>query len=181
MEIHVRPALEADIEAIQRIYNHEILTGTATWDLEPWSVEARRDWLAEHAADPSTPVVVAQIEGSRHEVAGFAYLSIYRAKAGYRYTRETSVYVDARYHRAGVGRALMEVQLAAARTLALHSLMAVIEAANEASITLHQVFGFERVAVKREVGRKFGRWLDSVEMELLLPMDPPDGAVSGTA
>ena len=174
MDIQIRPALESDLEAIQRIYNHEILTGTATWDLEPWTDDVRRAWMLEHASDPSTPVVVAEIEGNPREVAGFAYLSTYRAKAGYRYTRETSVYVDERYQRAGVGRALMEFQLAATRTLALHSLVAVIEAANEASIALHEGFGFERVALKREVGRKFGRWLDSVEMELLLPMEPAD-------
>jgi L-amino acid N-acyltransferase YncA len=174
MDVHVRPALESDLEAIQRIYNQEILTGTATWDLEPWTDEVRREWLVEHASDPSTPVVVAEIEGGPGQVAGFAYLSLYRAKAGYRYTRETSVYVDARYQRAGVGRALMDVQLAAARSLGLHSLMAVIEAANDASIALHEGLGFEQVALKREVGRKFGRWLDSVEMELLLPIEPPD-------
>lgn len=171
MDLRVRPVRESDLEAIQRIYNHEILTGTATWDLQPWSDEQRREWLHEHAADPSIPVVVAEVEG---EVAGFAYLSIYRAKAGYRYARETSVYVDERFHRAGVGRALMEVQLAAARALGLHALLAVIEAANEASIRLHAGLGFERVALKREVGRKFGRWLDSVEMELLLPLEPED-------
>jgi phosphinothricin acetyltransferase len=171
MEFHVRPVAEADLDALQRIYNHEILTGTATWDVEPWSDEQRREWLREHAADPSIPVVVAEVEG---EVAGFAYLSIYRAKVGYRYTRETSVYVDPRFHRAGAGRALMEVQLANARAIGLHALMAVIEATNEASIALHAGLGFERVALKRQVGRKFGRWLDSVEMELLLPLEPPD-------
>ena len=174
MDVHVRPALERDLEAIQRIYNHEILTGTATWDLEPWPDEQRREWLAEHAADPSIPVIVAEVGGAEGGVAGFAYLSIYRAKLGYRYTRETSVYVDQRFHRGGVGRALMEVQLASARALGLHALMAVIEAENAPSIALHAGLGFERVALKREVGRKFGRWLDSVEMELLLPLEPRD-------
>ncbi|MSP23083.1 MAG: N-acetyltransferase family protein [Dehalococcoidia bacterium] len=171
MDVHVHSALEQDLEAIQRIYKYEILTGTATWDLAPWPAEQRLEWWREHVADPSIPVVVAEVEGA---VAGFAYLSIYRAKAGYRYTRETSVYVDQRFHRGGVGRALMEVQLASARALGLHALMAVIEAENAASIALHAGFGFERVALKREVGRKFGRWLDSVEMELLLPLEPPD-------
>jgi L-amino acid N-acyltransferase len=175
MDVHVRPALERDLEAIQRIYNHEILTGTATWDLAPWPDAQRREWWAEHAADPSIPVLVADVEGaSGLEVGGFAYLSIYRAKAGYRYTRETSVYVDPRFHRRGVGRALMEVQLASARALGLHALMAVIEAENVASLELHARLGFERVSHKRQVGRKFGRWLDSVEMELLLPLEPAD-------
>lgn len=171
MDFTIRPALEQDLPAIQRIYNREILEDVNTWDIEAWSDVERRAWFDEHAADPSSPVVVADADGT---VAGFAYLSIYRGKAGYRFTRETSVYVDPAFHRRGVGRALMEAQLATARTLGVHALMALIEASNEASIALHAAFGFEIIARKVEVGRKFGRWLDSVEMELLLPVQPSD-------
>ncbi len=163
--------MESDLAAIQRIYNHEILHGTATWDIEPWSDDERRLWLEEHAADPTLPAIVAQLDS---EVAGFAYFSIYRGKVGYRYTRETSVYVDERFHRRGIGVALVRAQIETARGLSLHALMAVIEASNDASIALHAALGFERVALKREVGRKFGRWLDSVEMQLLLPVEPRD-------
>ena len=167
----IRPVTLGDLEGLQRIYNHEILHGVATWDLEPWTDIERRAWIEEHAADATLSAVVADVGG---EVAGFAYFSTYRGKVGYRYTRETSVYVDERYHRRGIGRALMESQIETARGLGLHALMAVIEASNDASITLHAALGFERVALKREVGRKFGRWLDSVEMELLLPVTPRD-------
>ncbi len=167
----IRPVTAADLQGLQRIYNHEILHGVATWDLDPWPDAERRAWIEEHAADPRLSTVVAEVGG---EVAGFAYFSTYRGKVGYRYTRETSVYVDERYHRRGIGRALMASQIETARGLGLHALMAVIEASNEASITLHAALGFTRVAHKREVGRKFGRWLDSVEMELLLPVTPRD-------
>jgi phosphinothricin acetyltransferase len=167
----IRTARAEDIPAIQRIYNREILEGVATWDIEPWSDAVRAAWLDEHLADPTLPVVVADLEG---DVAGFAYFTTYRGKVGYRYTRETSVYVDPRYHRHGLGRALMASQIATARRVGLHALMAVIEASNEASIALHRELGFVEVARKREVGRKFGRWLDSVEMQLLLPLDPSD-------
>ena len=171
LDANIRPAAIGDLPALQRIYNHEILHGTATWDIEPWTDAQRAAWLEEHAADRTLSVVVADLDG---EVAGFAYFSIYRGKVGYRYTRETSVYVDDRFHRRGVGRALMRSQLETARVVGLHALMAVIEASNAASIELHATLGFERVSRKREVGRKFGRWLDSVEMELLLPLEPPD-------
>lgn len=167
----LRPVTLADLEGLQRIYNHEILHGVATWDLEPWSDAERRAWIEEHSADPTLSTVVADVAG---QVAGFAYFSTYRGKVGYRYTRETSVYIDERYHRRGIGRALMESQIDTARRLGLHALMAVIEASNEGSIALHAALGFERVAHKREVGRKFGRWLDSVEMELMLPVTPRD-------
>lgn len=171
MDLTIRPALEHDLAAIQRIYNREILEGVATWDIDPWSDAERRAWFEEHTADPTQSVVVADLGG---EAVGFAYLSLYRGKVGYRYTRETSVYVDHAVHRRGVGRALMAAQLATARALGIHALMALIEASNEPSIQLHAAFGFEIIARKIEVGRKFGRWLDSVEMELLLPADPPD-------
>ncbi len=167
----VRPVTLGDLEGLQRIYNHEILHGVATWDLVPWTDLERRAWIEEHSADPMLSTVVADLAG---EVAGFAYFSTYRGKVGYRYTRETSVYIDPAYHRQGIGRALMESQIETARHLGLHALMAVIEASNVGSIALHAALGFERVAHKREVGRKFGRWLDSVEMELMLPVTPPD-------
>ncbi len=171
MDITIRPAIERDLAAIQRIYNREILEGVATWDIEAWSDDERRAWMHEHARDPSQSAIVAELDGG---VVGFSYLSLYRGKDGYRYTRETSVYVDRAFHRRGVGRALMEAQLATAQSLGIHALMALIEASNEPSIELHAAFGFEIIARKIEVGRKFGRWLDSVEMELLLPVDPPD-------
>ncbi|MFN8639219.1 MAG: N-acetyltransferase family protein [Dehalococcoidia bacterium] len=135
------------------------------------SDDERRAWFDEHAADPSSPVVVADADGT---VAGFAYLSIYRGKAGYRFTRETSVYVDPAFHRRGVGRALMEAHGDCAH-LGVHALMASpsrrrTRPASPSTPRLASVI----IARKVEVGRKFGRWLDSVEMELLLPVQPSD-------
>lgn len=169
MDHRIRPALDRDLEAINRVYNDEILHRTNTWELEPWPIERRREWFIEHESDPTLTVLVAEVEG---ECAGFAYLSLYRPRAGYRYTRESTVYVDLRYHRMGIGRALMEALLEVARAQPVRALLAVIEASNVASIELHRVLGYEQDAVRRQVGRKFGRWLDSVEMELLLPFEP---------
>ena len=163
----IRPAVEADLEALNRIFNNEVLRGTATWDEEPWSIERRRAWLAEH--DDSTPVLVAEADGL---VAGFAYLSYYRRQSGYRFTRENTVYVDPPHHRRGIGRRLLAALIAEARRAGMHAIIAMIEAENEASIALHRELGFEAIGRLREVGFKFGRWLDDVEMLLLLDDEP---------
>ena len=159
----VRHAVASDLDAINRIYNHEVLHGTATWDEDPWSVEQRRAWFEQH--DQSTPVLIAEVAGS---VVGFAYLSHYRPKAGYRFTRENTVYVEEGYRGRGVGRRLLEALLDEARRDGVHAVIAVIEAENAVSIRLHERLGFELIGTGREVGFKFGRWLDSVYMELLL-------------
>jgi L-amino acid N-acyltransferase len=159
----IRPAVEADLAAINRIYNDEVLHGIATWDLEPWSEARRREWFREH--DAGTPVLVAEHEG---ELAGFAYLSAYRGKPGYRFTRENTVFVDPRLHRRGIGRLLLAALIEEARRLRLRTLVAWIEAGNAASIELHRAAGYTEVGHERETGYKFGRWLDAVEMQLLL-------------
>lgn len=161
--VRVRVAIDADVEAINRIYNREIEHGVATWDMEPWPMERRREWFA-HQGGQLYVVVAEAPEG----IAGFAYLAPYRERAGYRFTREDTVYVDPAFHRRGIGRALLAQILEHARTLDTHAVMARIEASNEPSLALHRAFGFEAVGLEREIGHKFGRWLDLITMELLL-------------
>lgn len=165
----LRPALPADLSAIQRIYDEAIRDTTATWDEAPWPWEQRLAWWREHEADPTTPVFVAEAGG---EVVAFAYLSWYRPKSGYRFTREDTVYVDPAYQGKGLGRALLEETVGAARELGVHVLIASIEATNAASLALHASLGFEPAGVQREVGFKFGRWLDLVVLQLVLPGAP---------
>lgn len=160
----IRPATHADLEAINRIYNHEVRTGVATWDEQPWPATLREAWFADR--DPATePVLVAVRAGS---VVGFGYLSQYRARSGYRFTREDTLYIDPAHQRHGVGRALLAALIAAAREAGMHTLVAVIEAENVASIELHAHAGFTVAGRKREAGFKFARWLDVVELQLLL-------------
>lgn len=161
----IRPATHADLPAILRIYNDAIRDTTATWDEAPWTMAQREAWWEQHMADRGSPVLAAEAGG---ELAGFAYLSVYRPKTGYRFTREDTIYLDPRFHGQGIGRQLLAALVDRARVLKLHALIAIIEASNEASIALHRGAGFEVVGHEREVGFKFGRWLDLVTMELLL-------------
>ncbi len=162
----IRPATEADLEAINDIYNDEVLHRVASWDYEVWSIDRRRQWLADHQQDATTPVFVADVAG---EVAGMSYLSWYRPRPGYTFTRENTVYIDARFQRRGIGTLLLGALIEAAEASDLRTLIAVIEGSNEASIALHGRFGFEQAGLLREVGFKFGGWLDSVYMQLRLP------------
>lgn len=166
----IRTAIAADLDAINGIYNHEVLHGVATWDEQPWGAEARLEWFRERE-ELGDPVLVAQSQVSGRDVAvvGFGYLSPYRVRSGWRFTAEDTLYLAPEAQRQGIGTALLGALVEAARARGLHALVAVIEAGNVGSIALHARFGFVEVGRKREVGFKFSRWLDLVEMELLLP------------
>jgi L-amino acid N-acyltransferase len=162
--IVIRDATTADLPAINDIYNAEVATGTSTWDGEPWTLEEREAWLARHG-DDTTPVIVAEVNGV---VRGFAYLSWYRNKSGFRFTREDSIYIDPSCRGKGLGMPLLAALIQRAQAARLHVLVAVITADNEASIRLHQRLGFEESGRLRECGYKFGHWLDVVEMSKIL-------------
>ncbi len=161
----IRPATEADLPAINEIYNREIREGVATWDLEEWSAEVRLAWFREHSA-PGTVVLVADLP--RTPVVGFGYLSQYKSRLGFRFTREDTVYVRPEHQRTGVGRALLGALIEEARCLDVHVVLARIDAMNEASIALHRGLGFEVTGEERETGHKFGAWRSLVQMQLVL-------------
>jgi L-amino acid N-acyltransferase YncA len=160
----IREAQKADLDAINAIYNREVLEGVATWDEEPWSADARAAWFAERSRLGDAVLVAERAD----VLAGFGYLSPYRARSGWRFTHEDTLYIAPEAQRSGAGAAILEALIRAARVRELHALIAVIEAGNVGSIALHERFGFGVVGTKREVGFKFGRWLDLVEMQLLL-------------
>jgi len=161
--VRLRPATPADAAATAAIYNHEVSTSWVTFDLVTRTVEEQAAWL--DARSGALEVVVAEIDGA---VAGFASLSPYRDRPAYRTTVEDSVYVHPDHRGAGVGRALLEEIVGVARERGFHSVIGRIVGGHTASIALHAAVGFEQVGVEREVGRKFGRWLDVVVMQLLL-------------
>jgi phosphinothricin acetyltransferase len=160
----LRSATRDDLFAINSIYNYEIEFGIATWDDDPWTIESRESWF--DARSPEEPVLVVDLDG---HVAGFGYLSWYRSKIGYRFTREDTLYLVPTYQRRGIGARLLEALIEQAKSIGIHTLIAQIESSNEASIALHQNFGFELLGLERQVGYKFDRWLDAQSMQLLLP------------
>lgn len=167
VDVLIRRATASDLDAINRIYNHEVRTGIATWELDEWSSERRAAWFQERAVDE--PVLVAERRG---EVIGFAYLTRYRGRRGYQYTRENTVFVAPHEQRRGVGRELMLGLIDAARDLGLHTLVAWVDRENAGSIALHQAMGYEVVGGERETGHKFGEWRSSVELQFMLDDEP---------
>ena len=159
----VRDAVAGDAAALLRIYNREVLESTATLDAEPRTHEEQVQWLADRSGGRA--VVVVEVDGV---VAGFASISAFKARAAYRPTVENSVYVDRDFQRQGLGRILMEAIIDRARLFGFHSVIARIAQGNPGSIALHESLGYEIVGVEREVGRKFSRWLDVTEMQLML-------------
>jgi len=163
--MHVRPAVHADLAGILEIYNEAVLNTTASYDCEPRTMEHRVAWFDERMKS-NYPVFVAQNEAGR--IVGWSALNPYHARAGYRFTTENSVYVAADQRGCGIGKRLMPPLIAGARERGLHAIIAGIDAENDVSIRLHASFGFEKVGVFKQVGFKFGRWLNVVYMELLL-------------
>jgi phosphinothricin acetyltransferase len=162
--VQLREAEVGDTEAILEIYNHQVLTSTATFDLVPRTLEQQQGWLTERSG---AHVVLVALDDDGN-VAGFGALSPYRERAGYATTVEDSVYVDESHQGDGVGRLLLESLVERARSHGFHALMAKIVGGHETSVGLHRACGFDVVGREREVGRKFGRWLDVVLMERLL-------------
>ncbi len=165
MGVGVRLAGVDDAEAIRQIYNREVTGSTVTFDLVPRTLEDQLAWLAKHAG--AHPAVVA-VDDETGEVVGFGSLSPYRDRPAYSTTVEDSVYVHHEHRGRKVGHALLSELVRLATVHGFHSMMARIVGGHEASIALHKACGFELVGVEREVGRKFGRWLDVALMQRLL-------------
>ena len=163
MEPIVREANDADLPGIAAIYNDAILNSTATFDVEPWSEERWRVWLRGHA---NPYAVIVAVDGE--DVLGWGSLSPFRTKAAYRYTTENSVYVREDQRGNGIGRLLLARLVAVASENGFRTVIARIAGDNPVSVRLHERQGFETVGIEREVGHKFGRWLDVVVMQKMV-------------
>ncbi|TAH01232.1 MAG: N-acetyltransferase family protein [Sphingobacteriales bacterium] len=162
--VTIKQATEADIPALLEIYNHVIVNTTAVYDYEPHTLAMRQQWFATKQQQ-GFPVFVAEENG---EVLGFSSIGPFRAWAAYKHTVENSIYVAAAARGRGIAKLLMPPLIEAARQLKLHTMVAGIDASNEASIALHKKFGFTEVAHFKEVGYKFNRWLDLKFLQLIL-------------
>jgi phosphinothricin acetyltransferase len=161
----MRAATEADIAAITAIYRPAVLQGTASFELEPPDeAEMLRRFRA--VADGGYPYFVAELDG---RVMGYAYANAYRTRPAYRFTVEDSVYISPEAQGKGVGRLLLRALIDACTTKGYRLMVAVIgDSRQYASIALHRSAGFTFCGTIHSVGHKFGRWLDSVIMELPL-------------
>ena len=166
MPFTVRDATEADLAGILAIYNEVVRTSTAVYTEQEATLDDRRAWFAQRTGQ-GYPVLVATDLASG-TVLGFATFGDFRPWPGYRHTVEHSVYVRADARRQGLGTALVEPLFGRAASLGKHVMVAGVDAANPASIRLHERMGFERAGTLREVGTKFDRWLDLVFMQRFL-------------
>lgn len=173
--MNIRSSRPDDLERIQAIYAHHVLTGAASFEEVPPSLEelARRrdDVLAR-----GMPYVVAEMDG---RVIGYAYAGPYRLRTAYRYSVEDSIYLDPDCMGRGAGRALLSTVIDRCEEAGCRQMIAVIgDSANASSIGLHRSLGFEPAGLLKAVGFKFGRWVDSVLMQRPLgngEASPPDG------
>lgn len=162
--VTIRNAVAEDVAALLEIYNDIIINTTAVWHEEPHTLEMRQQWFAEKVAN-KVPVFVAE---ENNTIVGFSTIGPFRPWFGYRFTVENSVYVAAASRGKGVANLLMPPLIDAAKKNGLHAIVAGIEASNDASILLHKKFGFVEVAHFKEVGFKFGKWLDLKFLELII-------------
>jgi phosphinothricin acetyltransferase len=159
----IRPATEGDVAGIAAIYDEQVRTGISTFDLEPPPASYWSHHLTSH--EPGDHFLVADDGGS---VAGFAYAGRYRARPGYRLTRETSVYLDPAVRGQGLGRRLYDVLLPQLSADGMHVALALVALPNPASVALHEACGFVHLGTMREVGHKFDRWIDTAWYQLAL-------------
>ncbi|KRW93488.1 GNAT family N-acetyltransferase [Paracoccus sp. MKU1] len=161
----IRDAEDQHINGITAIYNDAVAHTTAIWNETQVDAANRMAWLRDRRR-AGYPVLVAV--GRNGQVLGYASFGDWRAFDGYRHTVEHSVYVRGDQRGAGIGRALMLDLIERARDLGKHVMVAGIEAGNAASIRLHEELGFEQVGHLKQVGAKFGRWLDLAFLQLML-------------
>jgi L-amino acid N-acyltransferase YncA len=162
--INIRHAAETDLPELLVIYNDIIVNTTAVYDYQPHTPAMRKQWL-DTKKEQGFPVFVAEEAG---KIVGFSSIGPFRNWAAYKYSVENSVYVAADQRGKGIGKLLIPPLIEAAKQLDMHTVIAGIDATNEASIRLHKGFGFEEVARFKQVGYKFGRWLDLTFLQLML-------------
>ena len=163
--LEIRPTSAADLPSITEIYAHEVSQGTATFELVPPDLaEMTRRFQA--LMDGGFPYFVAVLEG---RVAGYAYAGPYRPRPAYRFAVENSVYLQPAIHRRGIGQQLLQRLISECEARGFRQMIAVIgDSANAGSIGVHKKCGFQMIGTHPSVGFKFGRWLDTVMMQLPL-------------
>lgn len=169
LSLLIRDATTADVPAITALYADEVRERVATYEYDaPGEPEMERRMREIQAA--GYPYLVAEVDGA---FAGYAYASSYRGRIGYRWTVEDTVYLHPQFQGRGIGKALLARLIELCEGKGYRQMVAVIgEPANAASVILHEKLGFQTVGIFRGLGRKHGRWLDTVQMQR--PLGPGD-------
>ena len=157
--MRIRDAVEADLPAIIDIYNVAVTTRIATAQLEPVTLEERRDWLKEHSSDRH-PFWVLEVDG---QVAGWLTIKPFLPRCAYSGTVELSVYVDQKFRRRGIARSLLEEAIVRARSLGISAMVGLIFGHNQPSLRLFEQLGFERWGLLPRVAQ-----LDGIERDLTI-------------
>lgn len=154
--MNIRLATQHDIPAILSIFNEALIHTTAVYSYQPASLSEQLEWF-KHKTQAGIPILVAEDDLG---VTGYVTYGPFRVRPAYKYTVELSIYVDQRARNTGVGKALMGEILKVCEAKALKTLICGIDSENTASIALCQKFGFTHAGSLKQVGYKFGRWLD---------------------
>jgi L-amino acid N-acyltransferase len=164
MNVTIRKATAEDVPQILEIVNHAILHTTSNYLYEIQTLENQMQWFEDKKAK-NFPVIVADYNGT---AIGFATYGTFREKIGYQFTVEHSVYVAEEFIGKGIGKKLLLALIVLAKEEGYHTMIGGIDAANKGSIAFHKKFGFVENGIIKEVGFKFGKWLDLQFMQLIL-------------
>lgn len=163
--VRIRLSNEDDMAVITDIYGGAVREGTASFELTPPTLDEMLQRRAALLAE-DYPFLVAENDG---HVVGYCYAGKYRPRPAYRFTVEDSIYVSPRMHSRGVGRALLARLIQECEVRGMRQMIAVIgDSNNLGSINLHKALGFKPAGIVKDVGFKFGRWLDQVTMQRAL-------------
>ena len=163
--VSIAPARPGDAAAIAAIYAHHVLTGSASWEIDPPSVEEIGERMAKVQGE-GWPWLIARDAGGA--IAGYAYAAQYNPRAGYRYACENSIYIRHDKLGRGIGTALLAALLQACEACGFRQVVAGIAGTEAASAALHAKAGFVEIGRLKSVGRKHGEWLDVLYMQRAL-------------
>ena len=164
-DTRIEPATLADAAACAKIYAHHVRHGTASFEIEPPD-EAEMAARMAKVLDAGSPWLVAR--ASTGEVVGYAYAAQFRDRPAYCFACENSIYIRHDRLGEGTGRALLALLIVAAERRGFRQMIAVIAGAEPASVRIHRACGFVESGRMRSVGRKAGRWLDTLYMQRAL-------------
>ncbi len=156
------------------IFNDAILNSTALYDYKVWTEEIIESWF-ETKKQNNFPII--GLVDDNNNLLGFGSYGTFRIRPAYKYTIENSLYVHKDHRGKGYGKILLNEIIKNATSQNYHCIIGVIDSANKVSVDLHKSFGFELSGTFKQVGYKFGKWLDADFYQLILPtpLEPKDG------